>query len=95
MASPGHAAVLEVKDAAGLLREFERLKTGGVSPTFEAGAAGIASMMGWMRQAHERMAPQMAGIRGFAKKVREARAIVMVVEDDEFARKLIAKALAG
>lgn len=96
LTSPGNAtALVEVKDAAGLLREFERLKKDSVSQAFEASADGLVPMMGWLRQVQERMAPQMAGMRGFAKKVREARPIVMVVEDDEFARILIAKTLAA
>jgi CheY-like chemotaxis protein len=51
--------------------------------------------LGWLRQAHERIAPQMAGVRGFVEKVRQAWPAILVVEDDEFARKLIAKALAA
>jgi CheY-like chemotaxis protein len=95
LTSPGNGALLEVKDVAGLLREFDRLKKDRVSPAFEATANGIEPVLGWLRQAHERIAPQMAGVRGFVEKVRQAWPAILVVEDDEFARKLIAKALAA
>ncbi len=93
LTSSARAAVVDVKDSAGLSREFDRLKKDRVSPAFKAGAEGLAPIAAWPGQVRERLAPHMAGMRGFAKKVGELRWTVMVVDDDEFARKLIATAL--
>lgn len=95
LTSAGHAPLVEVNDAAGLSQEFKRMKRESVSPAFRASAEGIAPMMGWPRQIQERMAPELAGLRGLAKKVGACKPIVMIVEDDAFARKLIGKALAA
>jgi PleD family two-component response regulator len=93
LTNSARAPVVEVKDPAGLSREFDRLKKDRVSSAFKAGAEGIAPIAAWPGQVQERLAPHMAGMRGFAKRVGELRWNVMVVEDDEFARKLIATAL--
>ncbi|HEX7440866.1 MAG TPA: response regulator [Caldimonas sp.] len=93
LTSSARALVVEVKDPAGLAREFDRLKKDRVAPAFKAAAEGIAPIAAWAEQVQEQLASHMAGVRGFARKVGEVRWIVMVVEDDEFARKLIAKAL--
>lgn len=90
---PGNAAVVEVRDAAGWSREFDRLKNDSVSQVLKATADGLAPIAAWPGQVHDQLAPHRAGMRDFAKKVGQAHWIVMVVDDDEFARKLIAKAL--
>jgi CheY-like chemotaxis protein len=90
---PGKAAVVELKDAAGWSREFDRLKNDSVSQAFKATADGLAPIAAWPGQLHDQLAPHRAGMRDFAKKLGQAHWIVMVVDDDEFARKLIAKAL--
>ena len=90
---PGKAAVVELRDAAGWSREFDRLKNDSVSQAFKATADGLAPIAAWPGQLHDQLAPHRAGMRDFAKKLGQAHWIVMVVDDDEIARKLIAKAL--
>lgn len=93
LTNPGPAAVVEVKDPTRLSREFDRLKNDRLAPAFKASADGLAPIARWPQQVREQLAPHMTDMRGFATKVRKAARVVMVVDDDDIARKLIAWAL--
>jgi CheY-like chemotaxis protein len=49
----------------------------------------------WARQLGSEIAPHLAGVREMADKVPDARPVLMVVEDDPFAAKLVVKSLEG
>ena len=93
LTDPEGGAIVAAKDKVTLERELTRLKNDRVSNVFRAGAADLAPIEAWPRQLQERLEPHMAGMRGFAVAVGEARARLLIVDDDAFARKLIAKAL--
>jgi len=92
--SEGHRhADAASQSLAGLEGEIARLKDDVLSKAFQATAHGIAGIAAWPQHLQKQLAPHVAGMSEFAARVRETRRTVMVVEDDEFARKLIAAAL--
>jgi CheY-like chemotaxis protein len=90
---PGCDAIVASKDKAALARELTRLTTESVSRAFATGAAAVAPIAAWPRQVQGRLQPHMAVMRSFAARIGEARRTLLVVDDDAFERKLIAKAL--
>jgi PleD family two-component response regulator len=92
IAGSGTTAVV-AKDAAGLSRALEQLKKGSISQAFRTVAGAVAPITAWPQQIKEQLASQLSGVREFATKVQELRPIVLVIEDDDFARKLIASAM--
>lgn len=58
-----------------------------------AGSAGHRPLVAWAEKLGTEVAPHLGGVRELADRVRAVRPCVMVVEDDAFAAKLIAKAL--
>lgn len=91
----GATGIVDVKDPVGLTREFDRLKNDPVSHAFKATAVAMAPAGSWPRQLEEKLVPHLGGLRALGVKVRKVKPVVMVVEDDDFARKLIQKALDG
>jgi CheY-like chemotaxis protein len=91
--TPVTADAGRVKEKAQLAAEIVRLKSGGISQAFQASQDELAAVSAWPRRLQARIEPHAAGLRSFARQVREARWLVMVIDDDEFARKLIAKSL--
>jgi CheY-like chemotaxis protein len=83
----------DLKDPRALKLEFDRLKKDAVAKAFKASVAGLAPLTAWPGTIREQLAGHLAEMRGFARQVQEARCVVLVVEDDAFARELIAKAL--
>ena len=57
-----------------------------------AGAGG-AALDAWARQLKSSIEPALAGTRELTEQIRQIRPAVMVVEDDEFARVLVGRAL--
>ena len=94
LAGHGGTGIVEVKDPAALAREFDQLKAP-VSQAFKATANAMAPDGGWTRQLKERLAPHLNGLRAIGEKISKTEPVVLVVEDDEFARKLIQAALQG
>ena len=90
----GGAGRVDVNDSVALSREFDQLKNP-VSQAFEATAKAIAPTAGWTRQLKEKLAPHLTGLRAIGQKIGQATPLVMVVEDDQFARKMIQTGLEG
>lgn len=89
-----HAAgLLQTKDTDALTREIERLKQQQIEQARLAGAVGVEPVTAWARSFKSEIGPALAGTRDFAEKVRKIRPLVMVVEDDELTRNLLARAL--
>ena len=91
--SGSQAAGVDVKDPQALAKELERLKDRQVEVARRSKAAGIESVNARARQLKDRIEPALAGARALAREVRKIRPIVMVVEDDEFARQLVGRTL--
>ena len=64
-----------------------------VNRALAASRASLAPMSGWAEGFRAEVAPHVADAQAFAGKVKPSRPVVLVVEDDAFAAKLIGKAL--
>jgi CheY-like chemotaxis protein len=60
-----------------------------------ASSEAVKPIAQWARQLGGEIAPHLAGVRELADKVRDTRPVLMVVEDDPFAAKLVVKSLEG
>ncbi|MEO7009918.1 MAG: response regulator [Caldimonas sp.] len=89
------AVIVDVKDPGGLAREFERLKNDPVAQAFEATATAQAPARSWSRQLNEKLQPHLNGLREIGEKIGKVTPVVLVVEDDEFARQLMHSTLEG
>jgi len=94
LTAPAPAAADRAGEAARLAAEIAQLKSGAISRAFRASEAELAPVSAWPGRLQARIEPHAVGLRSFAKQVREARWLVLVIDDDEFARKLIARGLA-
>ena len=95
LADRSASEIVDGKDPGGLTREFERLKNDPVSQAFKATATALAPAGSWPRQLKEKLEPHLNGLRAIGEKIGKVRPVVLVVEDDEFARKLMQRALEG
>jgi CheY-like chemotaxis protein len=89
----GPAGAAPGSEPAGAGAQLQRLRHDRLAPCFKTVADALKPLAAWPGQLHERLAPHLDVARAFARRIREMRWVVMVVEDDEFARKLIGKAL--
>lgn len=87
------AGLLQGKDADALTREIDRLKHQQIEQARQAGTIGVDPVTDWARSFRSEIGPALAGTRAFAEKVRKLRPLLMVVEDDELTRNLLARAL--
>jgi CheY-like chemotaxis protein len=90
----GSTGRVDVSDPVALAREFDQLKSP-VSKAFEATAKAMAPTGGWTRQLKEKLAPHLTGLRAIGEKIGQTKPLVMVVDDDQFARKMIQTSLEG
>jgi len=86
------ASGIEVKHPDRLAREIERLKARQLEQARRA-RVGVEPLGDWARGLKRELEPALAGTRALTETVRAIRPIVMVVEDDDFAQELIARAL--
>lgn len=90
----GGVPIVSPKNGAALARELTRLKNDGISNAFRISSEELAPIAAWPRQLQERLEPHLAGMRDFAAAVSAAPSTLLIVDDDAFSRKLIAKTLA-
>jgi CheY-like chemotaxis protein len=83
------ASWIEVKDKATLAQEIDRLKQQQIAQTRRVGTDSVRSMIEWAGRFKARVEPAFASTRTLTDKVRKVRPIVMVVDDDELARRLV------
>jgi PleD family two-component response regulator len=93
MAEKQSPAVIDVKDAAAWSRELERLKQEGVARAFGQTAQRQAPIAAWPANVQEQLATPIAEMRASIQRARARSVVILAIEDDEFARKLIANAL--
>jgi CheY-like chemotaxis protein len=89
----GAGAWVDVKAKQVLAREIGRLKHQQADLARRAGEIGVAVAHSGARRLTDRIEPSLAGVRALAEEVRKVRPVVMVVEDDEFARQLVSRTL--
>jgi len=84
---------IDVKDRDLLACEIDQLKDRQIETARHYGAIEIASMRARERHLKDRLEPSLAGARSLVDELRKLRPVVMVVEDDEFSRELVARTL--
>jgi CheY-like chemotaxis protein len=89
----GAGGAVEVRDARALSREIERLKHQQAAQTQALRDRTLTPMLSWARDLRTGVDPALAGTRVLAESVRKLRPVIMVVEDDELARDMLARAL--
>ena len=89
----GAAAMVEGKNTVGLAREIDQLKKQQLAQTTRLGATGVEPVNAWIHNLKSQVAPALAGTRPLTEMVRKIRPLVMVVEDDELAQKLVVRTL--
>ena len=84
---------VEVKDKEALKREVDRLTDRHIKLARRASMLEIESMRARARSLKDKLEPSLAGARSLVDELRKLKPVVMIVEDDEFARELVCKAL--
>ena len=93
LARGGTNAAVEVKDAEALTRDLAQFKTQQLELARSARDQGVRPMSAWARQLREKVEPALASTRALAAQVRQARPMLLVVDEDATMRGLLAPAL--
>jgi CheY-like chemotaxis protein len=93
LASGPASAGVDVTNPEQLARELGELRERQIGAARRSGTMAVDSIHAHALQLKERIGPALAGTRAFAQEVRKVRPVVMVVEDDEFARQLVKRTL--
>lgn len=83
----------EVKDREALNREIDRLKTHEIGVARRAVAAEMQAARARVRSLKDKLEPALAGSRALVDELRKLKPLVLVVDDDEFSREFVSKAL--
>ncbi len=89
------AGVAKAMNTESLAREITRLKEGEIRQGFEAVAESVQPLQQWADEFRQACEPHLASVRSLNSLVQSIRTTVLVVDDDEFQRKLVGKILAG
>jgi CheY-like chemotaxis protein len=90
---PAAGAPPTVRDAAAFARELERLRHDGVGRAFREGSKAFDEAAAWPVRARGRLESMATRVRALARSFSPPRGTLMIVEDDEVQRELIAAAL--
>jgi CheY-like chemotaxis protein len=92
---PGVPQPAELYAHARHVNELDRLLVREVEAAIRQVPTGDADVAvdAWARQLKRVIAPALAGTRALTEQIRKIRPVVLVVEDDEFARTLVGRAL--
>lgn len=85
--------VLEVKDSAGLALEMARLQREEIQPGLRAASQSVAPLQHWAEGMRQALAPQLESARALGALAARIRPTVLIVDDDEFQRMLLARML--
>jgi CheY-like chemotaxis protein len=85
--------VVEVRDAAGLDREMVRLKHDDIQPPFRVLAQSMQPVKRWVNELKRECAPHLESARTMGAMAEQVRPTVLVVDDDEFQHKMVARIL--
>src|SRR5665213_2108994 len=94
-AGSGLAGALASKKADWLLRELDLLKTEPVGRAFQATTAALEPLMRWPAKLETVTTPQLNRLHAIEATMISSGPLLLVVEDNDFARKLIRKMLEG
>ena len=93
LADKGSENPARINDQAVLQREIDTLKTDEIGKHFQPVDASIASMHEWAGSVRDEMAPQLESVRVLNALASHVRPMILVVDDDLFQHKLLAKML--
>lgn len=88
---PGGAA--QVRDGAAFSEEIARLKTEEIERRLQRVTASVQPIQRWAGSLRTEIAPQLASVRALKDMSGLVRPVVLVVDDDEFQRKLLGRML--
>jgi CheY-like chemotaxis protein len=91
----GWDAAVEVRDVPRLQREIAHLKDAEVGRHLRGVGDAVTPMGQWIGALKNELAPQLESARALQALAERVRPVVLVVDDDEFQRKLIARLLAA
>lgn len=86
---------LLVKDAGEVQREFGRLNTEEVQVPFNRALEAAEPVRKWMGTLKSGLSPQLEAARAMAGVADRLRPLVLVVDDDDYARSLLAHVMGG
>lgn len=84
---------VDVKDATGLQRAINRLKSHEIVLRHKAVESAVEPVRGWARGLKTALAPGLAAIRRIGALAENSRPLVLLVDDDAFQHKLIERLL--
>ncbi len=90
----GFANLVEVKDANGLQHEIGRLQQEDIHGHFHAATESMIPIKAWAQEFQQKCAPHLESARALRIMVEKVPPTILVVDDDEFARKLLGTVLA-
>ena len=90
-----HASRLEALESAVAAQLADGARLAGAARLAASGApnAAIEPLLDWADQLGTTVAPPLAEVRAMADRIRATRPTIMIVDDDVFATRLVAKAL--
>jgi CheY-like chemotaxis protein len=89
------AAMIELRDPGAFQQEFARLKKEKIDPHLQSAAEAVKPVGQWAGALRDDLAPQLESIRALRQLADQIRPLVLIVDDDEFQQRLLAKTLQG
>jgi CheY-like chemotaxis protein len=89
-----HRHLVEIRDRAGLLREFDRLKADRIGQRLQSVSAAIRPAREWLNEFREDVAPHMEAAHDLGSLADRVQPMVLLVDDDEFQHTLVTRLLA-
>lgn len=86
--------LVEIRDRAGLLREFERLKTGEIRQRLDTVEATVRPALEWIDEFNGDIGPHLESVRKLGTLAGRVRPLVLFVDDDEMQHGLVSRMLA-
>ena len=94
LSAGGRLDLLEVRDHAGFQQEIDRLKTEEIDRHLQSVGAAVQPVRQWMGSIKGDLASQLVAAQALQALAERVRPVVLVVDDDEFQHKLLARLLA-
>jgi CheY-like chemotaxis protein len=87
------AAMVEGRERSAIEREITRLKSEDIARHMQSAADSLEPARRWAGSLEREFAPQIESMRTLCASAERVRRVVLVVDDDEFQRKLLARML--
>lgn len=93
LTSDGLDALVEIRNATGLEHEFNALRKGTIEKSFQTIDAAVQPVRCWAETLKSELAPQLECTRALQDMAIQVQPVVLVVDDDEYQHKLLARIL--